>query len=163
PDVGCQPDGGKWNLSSKMAAFTGNAQAWSGYIDYTMGGAFSYVPLKEVLKWAEANDEAALAAAFRGRPVLVGAVFDFDDRHWVLLGSGGVLLAGLVALGGRWGIEALKNAREKNFLKSSFEGYVSPQVLKEILAGRLQPGQRAGRIRACVMFADIRGFTRRSE
>jgi class 3 adenylate cyclase/CHASE2 domain-containing sensor protein len=246
PDVACQPDGGKWSLSAKMAAFKGNAQAWSGFIDYSMGGSFSYVPLKQVLSWAEANDEAALAAAFRGRPVLVGAVFDFDDRHWVpvelaawepsnrfvpgvlihaqalrsimgtglvqpapqyvlyglaalftllfwvrriwigaslyaagiiavialgvflllhgqMLPAGGILLAGLAALGARFGIEALKTAREKNFLKSSFEGYVSPTVLKEILAGRLQPGQRAGRTRACVMFADIRGFTTRSE
>ena len=246
PDVSCQPDGSKWNLSAKMAAFKGNAQQWSGFIDYSIGGSFSYVPLKEVLKWAESGDEAALAAAFRGRPVLVGAIFDFDDRHWVpvelaaweprnrfvpgvlihaqalrsimgtglaqpvppyavgalillftllfwvrrtwlsigllaagsagivalgvflllqglVLPAGGILLAGLAALGARSAIEALKTAREKNFLKNSFEGYVSPQVLKEILAGRLRPGQRADRTRACVMFADIRGFTSRSE
>ncbi len=246
PDASCQPDGGKWSLPAKMAAFKGNAQLWSGFIDYSIGGAFNYVPLKDVMKWAEAGDEAALAAAFRGKPVIVGAVFDFDDRHWVpvelaawepknrfvpgvlvhaqalrsimgtglaqpapqyavlalallftllfwvrkvwwsvalyalgllgvivlgvflvlhglILPAGGILLAGLLALGGRFGIEALKTAREKNFLKHSFEGYVSPQVLEEILSGRLRPGQNADRKRACVLFADIRGFTQRSE
>jgi adenylate cyclase len=246
PDTACQPDGGKWSLPAKMAAFKGNAQAWSGLIDYSLGGQFTYVPMKDVLRWAEANDEARLAATFRDRPVLVGAVLPFEDRHWVpvelaawepgnrfvpgvlihaqalrsimgtglaqpapswallagaalftllfwvrrtwigvalylilalgllgfgvflarhgvVLAAGAMLAAGAAAVAARFALEALKAAREKNFLKSSFSGYVSPQVLKEILAGRLRPGQNADRTRACVLFADIRGFTSRSE
>jgi class 3 adenylate cyclase/CHASE2 domain-containing sensor protein len=72
------------------------------------------------------------------------------------------LLAGLAALALRFGAEAVRDAREKKFLKGSFEGTVSPQVLRAILAGRIVPGQ-ADRKRACVLFSDIRGFTKRSE
>lgn len=246
PDPLCQPGGERWTLPAKMAAFKGNAQEWSGFIDYSIGGEFTYVPIQDVLRWARENDEARLAATFRDRPVLVGAILPFEDRHqvpvplaawepqeryvpgvlihaqalrsimgtglaqaapqWVvlagaalftllfwirraslgatlfalaglallalgaflvlhgvLLPAGAMLLAGAVAVAVRFALEAVKAAREKNFLKSSFSGYVSPQVLKEILAGRLRPGQSAGRTRACVLFADIRGFTTRSE
>lgn len=245
-DPGCQPGGERWTLPAKMAAFKGNAQAWSGLIDYSVGAPFTYVPLQDVLRWAETNDEARLAAAFRGRPVLVGSIFTYEDRHWVpvelagwepgnrfvpgvlihaqalrsimgtglaqpapqwalllaaalctllfwirrawigigayallalavlgagvflllhgvVLAAGALLAAGAAAVAARFALEALKAAREKNFLKSSFSGYVSPQVLKEILAGRIRAGQNAGRTRACVLFADIRGFTTRSE
>src|SRR6185436_12856119 len=58
--------------------------------------------------------------------------------------------------------EAMRDAKEKKFLKGSFAGTVSPQVLREILAGRIVPGQ-ADRKRACVLFSDIRGFTKRGE
>ncbi|HYD57228.1 MAG TPA: adenylate/guanylate cyclase domain-containing protein [Burkholderiales bacterium] len=245
-DPACQPGAERWTLPAKMAAFKGNAQPWSGFIDYSIGNPFTYVPLQDVLRWAQAKDEARLAATFRDRPVLVGAILPFEDRHWVpaelaawepgerflpgvlihaqalrsimgtglaqpaphwtllagaalftllfwirrgwlgvsvlgllalgllalgvflvlhgvLLAAGAMIAAGVAAVAARFALEALKAAREKNFLKSSFSGYVSPQVLKEILAGRLRPGQQAGRARACVLFADIRGFTARSE
>ncbi len=70
--------------------------------------------------------------------------------------------AGLAAAGLRFALEAARDAREKKLLKGSFSGHVSPQVLREILAGRIAPG-RADRTRACVLFSDIRGFTRRGE
>jgi adenylate cyclase len=62
----------------------------------------------------------------------------------------------------RFGVQAMRDAREKRFLKGSFSGTVSPQVMSEILAGRIAPG-RADRKRACVLFSDIRGFTKRGE
>jgi class 3 adenylate cyclase len=40
---------------------------------------------------------------------------------------------------------------------------VSPQVLNEILAGRLKSGLGGARRQVCVLFSDIRGFTHRSE
>ena len=72
------------------------------------------------------------------------------------------LVAGIAAAALRFGVEAVRDAREKKFLKGSFEGTVSPQVLRAILAGRIVPGQ-ADRKRACVLFSDIRGFTKRGE
>jgi len=245
PDAQCQPDGGDWGIAAKLAAYAGNTQVWSGYIDYSVGGPFRYIPLGEVLSWLDKGDEARLANAFRGRAVLLGPILLFEDRHvvpvelaawepgnrhipgvlihaqslrsimgtgllqpihraaelalvalftllwwirrpWVAAGvyclaaaalaflSTRLLLHGMVlpvvaALGAglgtfvlRFAFEAARTAKEKNFLKGSFSGYVSPQVLREILAGRIAPG-RADRKRVCVLFADIRGFTRRGE
>lgn len=246
PGEWCQPEAGSIPLSTKMAAFAGNRQDWSGYIDFASGAPYSYVPLVDVLRWLDAGDEAKLRTTFGARPVLLGPVLAFEDRHYVpvelaawepgnrhvpgvlihaqalrsmmntgllqptplaldlliavvatlvwwirspwrggavlLVGAAALLFAstlllshglimpvasamvfGLIALAGRFGLEAIRDAREKNFLRRSFSGSVSPQVMKEILSGRIQPGQQAGRTRACVLFADIRGFTKRGE
>src|SRR5580765_284245 len=64
PDAGCQPDGGAYGMAAKLAAYAGNAQVWSGYIDYTIGAPLRYVPLGEVLRWLDSGDEAKLAATF---------------------------------------------------------------------------------------------------
>lgn len=67
-----------------------------------------------------------------------------------------------LAFTGRAAFDSLRQYREKRFLKQAFGGHVSPVVMKEILAGNVQLG--AGkRQRVCVLFADIRGFTARSE
>src|SRR6185295_9788478 len=82
--------------------------------------------------------------------------------HGYVLAIVAALVAGIAAAALRFGVQAMRDAREKKFLKGSFSGTVSPQVLREILAGRIAPGQ-ADRKRACVLFSDIRGFTKRSE
>ena len=245
PDAQCQPDGGSFGMAAKLAAYAGNAQVWSGYIDYSIGAPLRYIALAEVLRWLDSGDEAKLAAAFRGRVVLLGPILPFEDRHTVpvelagwepgsrhvpgvlihaqsvrsIMGTGllqpvpplleallaglftlvwwirrpwlggtlyviaavalvfastrlmlhgyilsvvAALAAGIAAAALRFGVQAMRDAREKKFLKGSFSGTVSPQVLREILAGRITPGQ-ADRKRACVLFSDIRGFTKRSE
>jgi adenylate cyclase len=52
---------------------------------------------------------------------------------------------------------------ERRRLRRSFRGYVSPGVMQEILAGRIQPGLEGVRRYVCVMFADIRGYTTRAQ
>jgi len=52
---------------------------------------------------------------------------------------------------------------ERRRLRASFRGYVSPGVMQEILAGRIQPGLAGVRRFVCVMFADIRGYTSRAQ
>lgn len=52
---------------------------------------------------------------------------------------------------------------ERRRLRRSFRGYVSPGVMQEILAGRIQPGLAGVRRYVCVMFADIRGYTTRAQ
>lgn len=67
-----------------------------------------------------------------------------------------------LAFVGRAGFDALREFREKRFLRQAFSGHVSPVVMNEILAGNVQGGTGSRR-RVCVLFADIRGFTARSE
>ena len=67
-----------------------------------------------------------------------------------------------IAFVGRAAFDSLRQYKERRFLKQAFGGHVSPAVLNEILAGNV--GLGAGkRQRVCVLFADIRGFTARSE
>lgn len=67
-----------------------------------------------------------------------------------------------MAFVGRAAFDSLRQYREKRFLKQAFGGHVSPVVMNEILAGNVRLG--AGkRQHICVLFADIRGFTARSE
>jgi len=63
---------------------------------------------------------------------------------------------------GRAAFDSLRQYREKRFLKQAFGGHVSPVVMNEILAGNVHLGT-GNRRRVCVLFADIRGFTARSE
>ncbi|MBI3043634.1 MAG: adenylate/guanylate cyclase domain-containing protein [Betaproteobacteria bacterium] len=57
-----------------------NVEPRPGYIDYWRGAPFSYVPLQQVFAWAESGEEEALFSAFRGKAVLIGMVFPFEDR-----------------------------------------------------------------------------------
>jgi len=245
PDASCNLEASGFGIAAKLAAWAGNAQEWSGFIDYSIGGPFRYLPLNEVLKWADASDEAKLKDVFGGRIVLLGPIFEYEDRHTVpvelagwepasrhvpgvlihaqslrsIMGTGllqpahpaielalvaffsllwfvrrawlagslfilatlalayastqlllhgqvlamvATLCAGIGAFVLRFAYEAARNAREKRFLKGSFAGTVSPQVMKAILSGEINP-DRAERKRVCVLFSDIRGFTKRSE
>ena len=68
-----------------------------------------------------------------------------------------------LALGGRNGYDTLLKLRERRRLRASFSGYVSPPVMDEILAGRIQPHLGGVSRYVCVLFSDIRGYTTRSE
>lgn len=68
-----------------------------------------------------------------------------------------------LALGGRNALDTLEKLRERRRLRGSFSGYVSPAVMDEILAGRVQPALGGASRFVCVMFSDIRGYTTRSE
>jgi class 3 adenylate cyclase len=96
---------------------------------------------------------AALALAYGSTQLLL---------HGQVLPMVAAACAGIGAFMLRFAFEAARNAREKKFLKVSFLGTVSPQVMKAILSGRIKP-DRAERTRACVLFSDIRGFTKRGE
>jgi adenylate cyclase len=79
------------------------------------------------------------------------------------LPAAGIVLCALYAALARLTYDAALQGRERRFLTGAFSSYVSPQFLKEILAGRIQPGLAGVRRRICVMFCDIHGFTSRAE
>jgi adenylate cyclase len=221
-----------------------------GWIDFSRGTPIDYVPLQQVVAWYEQGELETLRARFGDRPVMVGSVFEFEDRHhqpvnlaawetvegnqrytpgvllhiqalrsmlsdgfiedppgWmtyllVLLAAlswrlrwpaarasaglaalaallvtagtvavhqglflpvSGVLTAALLSLGGRLAWTAALQSAERRQLKDAFRGYVSPAIMDEILQGRLGGGLGGARHELCVLFADIRGFTSRTE
>lgn len=103
-----------------------------------------------------------------GGLVLVGSLGLLALGYW-MLGQGWIVFpaAGLIGLGGGWlarlGWDAADRLRERSRLKRVFAGYVSPQVLRDIVEGRIQAGLQGERRALCVLFSDIRGFTTLSE
>ena len=69
---------------------------------------------------------------------------------WIAVGVGAVA-------------DGMATLAEKNLIRRSFSGSVSPAVLHEILAGNLSEGVSAKTAEVCVVFTDIRGFTGISE
>ncbi len=133
---------------------------------YTSGGGLQLPrwPLAPVL----ASLALALALLPRIRWVLMATVLGAVLLPGVsaLLWAQGVffpptlpLLALAAALFLRAGIDYWQSERERRFLKRSFQGFVSPQVLKALLDGRVTPDRRGEAVRVAVLFADIRGFT----
>jgi len=63
-------------MAKKMGSVTGD-----GYINYSLGKSFTYIPLQQVNAWLNNNDISLLQEVFRSKPVIVGSVLPFIDRH----------------------------------------------------------------------------------
>ena len=74
-----------------------------------------------------------------------------------------IVLTVLIALGGRYAWDTWGRLRERRRLRASFGGYVSPNVMREILAGGIPPELGGAKRFVCVLFSDIRNYTTRSE
>ncbi len=77
----CAKDTDITTLAGRMANHLGIRQIKSGFIDYSIGAPFNYIPMLEVLNWIEHNDQERLKTSFAGKAVLFGAVLPFEDRH----------------------------------------------------------------------------------
>ncbi len=91
----------------------------------------------------------------------LSSTFLLSTGWFVSVSSPLMLLTAIVT--GRMLYEAILAFRDRQRLKASFSGYVSPTVLSSILNGDIS-ASRAGETKTvCVMFSDIRQFTTRSE
>jgi len=59
--------------------------------------------------------------------------------------------------------ETVGRVRQRRQLRAALAGYFSPPIMQAVLEGTLSPGLEGRRYLVAVMFADIRGFTPRSE
>src|SRR4029453_7387132 len=66
-------------FSGRIASRLGK-NVGSGVIDYSVGSDFEYIPLRSVLEWYDAHDWQRIEKAFRGKAVLLGSIFRFEDR-----------------------------------------------------------------------------------
>jgi class 3 adenylate cyclase len=215
-----------------------------GWIDWSLGAPFEYLPLHEVAQAGRRSELGDLGARVRGKVVIIGSVEAHVDRlaqpvqlaSWeaatatppgvvvhaqaartllaggmirtvpwpatalALLATAGLAfvpwlglrwallivaiafsallgawaltrgwnlawalawIAGVVAVGVRTALDAWVHLRERQRLTQTFGGYVSPQVLRAILDGRIAP--HGGRGELAFLFADLRGFTAMSE
>jgi len=73
------------------------------------------------------------------------------------------LAALFIILSGRQLYESIVQILERQRLKKSFSGYVSPHVMEEILKGSIKPDIYGDRENICILFSDIRSFTSISE
>ena len=86
----------------------------------------------------------------------------FDLWHGNYMHTGTLITGILIAFFARLVWESARHYKEREMLRSAFAGHVSPQVMRAILRGNLQPDADGERCKVTILFADIRGFTTRS-
>ena len=107
------------------------------------------------LRWRR----AFFLVVFVGLPVCFYAVSLLLITANTLLPAATLTVTLWAALAVRVVWDALQTVLEKERLKQSFAGSVSPAVLDEMMAGKLSTGVSAETAEVCVLFSDIRGFT----
>ncbi len=81
----------------------------------------------------------------------------------VYLPIGSIFLAAIVSFLARAAFEGVLHIQQRNWLRGTFGSYVSQDVLQEIMAGKIRSGLDGARVRLCILFANIHGFSERSE
>ena len=131
-------------------------------------------PLPDWAQWL-AVAFAALAVFVSGAPgvVLVGGVlmtivvealgFTSIVSAQTLFPVASVIVAFWIALAVRGVFDGIEAVVERLRLQASFNGQVSPAVMKEMLEGNLSPGVSGRLAELCVLFSDVRDFTTLSE
>ena len=104
---------------------------------------------------------AALLALAAGAVLMAVSIWLL--AHGTYLPTAAILFTLLVAVGARMLYEATLQLRERRRLRRAFGAYVSPDIMRDILRSDPPPGIGGERYSLCVLFADIRGFTARSE
>ena len=111
--------------------------------------------------WAPAPAIAFTVLALIWAVCLAASTFALSKGVHVPVAN--TMFVALLAIGGRQTLEIALNLRERFRLRRIFGGYVSPPVMREILAGNLHPTLGGVKQFGCVLFSDIRGYTTISE
>lgn len=96
-------------------------------------------------------------------PFLMFQLAEWQMGRGIYLPIGGILLSGAFAFCARLIYEGVLQVQKRHWLRDTFGSYVSQEVLQEIMAGNIRSGMDGARIRVCILFADIHGFSARSE
>lgn len=113
--------------------------------------------------WFRYSLTSALLVLASGLLILYAIGLHGLGQQQLYLPLGSVAAAFAAAVAGRLGLETAGAFRQRREYERSFARYVSPDVLREILAGRIKPEMQPERRKVCVLFSDIRSFTTRSE
>ncbi len=133
-----------------------------GLVDPVQPALTWSLALALALLWFGRNGWAKTLALVATLGLLLGVSLLALWQGWYLpLGS--LTAVAALAFIARLAWESARHYREKQLLRSAFAGHVSPQVMRAILGGRLQPDADGQHCRVTILFADIRGFTARSE
>lgn len=93
--------------------------------------------------------------------LIVASTIMLSSSVWLPIFA--ALLSAFMAAIMRVSYDSYQAWQERSLLKASFSGYVSPEVLKNIIDGGMPQGLGGASRPICVVFADIRDFTTRSE
>jgi len=115
-----------------------------------------------VLFWFGSSDwkKAVLLALVLGFFGLVG--LNLLWKGWYLP-LAGILITALAAALLRMAYDSALQKHARNLLLGAFQSSVSPQILKDIVSGRIKPRLAGTRERICILTCDIRQFAARVE
>lgn len=84
-------------------------------------------------------------------------------RQGVWIAPSAMLASMWLAVLSRSADQGWRNFSEKQRLRRTFSGYVSPQVMQQIVEGGVDARKQGAKVEVCVLFSDIRNFTSMSE
>jgi class 3 adenylate cyclase/CHASE2 domain-containing sensor protein len=96
-------------------------------------------------------------------PLLLLLVSTWLLGQGIFLPISGILFSGVFAFLARLAYEGALQVQQRNWLRGTFGSYVSAEVLEEIMAGNIRSRLDGARIRLCILFANIHGFSARSQ
>lgn len=114
------------------------------------------------LAWRFALRWRPALAVVGGGLVVLAVVAPVALAAGVAVPIAGAAIAVVATAALRYGLELRDDIAARQRLRRLFAGYVSPDVMTELEAGRLD-GMTSQRRFVCVMFIDVRGFTTRVE
>ena len=141
------------------------AQIWRSLMN---GGLVSSLPAPLQAAFVASG---ALALQGRTRPrklllwfaaiaLMAGLALFCLSAMTLMLPWGGWAVTALAVLLGRGLMDLREMLRSRREVSDAFSGYVGPQVLRAIERGELKPDLGGELRKVCVLYADIRGFTK---